>query len=355
MELEFRSFASGGCRTYWIRPRLSAEVALIDPALNHLDDYLRLLEREGLRLTHVVDTHTHADHISAAAALTDRTGCSYVMHANAPAPCVSERVSDGATLDLAGVRMKVLHTPGHTRDGICLVLGEAVFTGDTLFLDDGGAGRDDLPGGDPGEHFDSLQRILTLPESTTVLPAHDYRERPPSPLARQRMSNPHLRPRSKEEFVAYLRGLCLGPAEWMKEVLKANTACSRDPRAVEIPMEANACEVQVGPTAAGASVSPGDLRRRLAGGGTPVLLDVREISELNGEFGHLQGITHIPLGSLGARVGELESARDRDIVVICRSGARAAAAARFLNQVGFSKVEVLAGGMMRWAQEKVDS
>ena len=116
-------------------------------------------------------------------------------------------------------------------------------------------------------------------------------------------------------------------------------------------MEANACEVQVGPTAAGASVSPGDLRRRLAGGGTPVLLDVREISELDGEFGHLQGITHIPLGSLGARVGELESARDRDIVVICRSGARAAAAARFLNQVGFNKVEVLAGGMMRWARE----
>jgi rhodanese-related sulfurtransferase len=290
-----------------------------------------------------VDTHTHADHLSAAAALTDRTGCAYVMHANAPAPCVSERVSDGATLDLAGVKMKVIHTPGHTRDGICLAFGGAVLTGDTLFLDDGGAGRDDLPGGDPGEHYDSLQRILTLPESTTVLPAHDYRDRAPSHLARQKVSNPLLRPRSKEEFVSYLQGLCLGPAEWMKEVLKANHACSRDPRAVEIPREVNACEVMGSGPSGG--ISPLELRRRMKSAEAPVLLDVREIPELTGDVGHIPGITHIPLGSLGARVGELESSRDREIVIICRSGARAAAAARFLNQTGFSKVEVLAGGM----------
>ncbi len=350
MEIDFRAFASGGCRTYLVRSRLSAETALIDPAINHVDDYLRLLEGEGLRLTHVVDTHTHADHISGAASLADKTGCAYVMHANAPARCVTERVSDGATLDLAGVRMKVIHTPGHTRDGICLVFGGAVLTGDTLFLDDGGAGRDDLPGGDPGEHYDSLQRILTLPDSTTVLPAHDYRDRPPSPLARQKRSNPHLRPRSKEEFVAYLRGLCLGPAEWMKDVLKANYACSRDPRAVEIPSEVNACEVMGSGPSAG--ISPADLRRRMESADAPVLLDVREIPELTGELGHLPGITHIPLGSLEARLGELESSRDRNIVVICKMGSRAAAAAQFLTQSGFPKVEVLAGGMMRWRREE---
>ena len=353
MELDFRSFDSGGCRTYLVRDRLSAEVALIDPGINHVDDYLRLLDRESLRLTHVVDTHTHADHISAAPSLADRTGCAYVMHANAPAHCVTDRVSDGANVDLAGVRMKVIHTPGHTRDGICLVFGEAVLTGDTLFLDDGGAGRDDLPGGDPGEHYDSLQRILTLPDSTTVLPAHDYRDRRPSMLARQRMSNPHLRPRSKEEFVAYLRGLCLGPAEWMKEVLKANYTCSRDPRAVAIPAETNACEVMGAPQA-GADASgfgPANLRR-LMESGSPVLLDVREPFELTGELGHLPGITHIPLGSLGSRFRELP--QDKDIVIICKTGVRASAAARFLNQAGFSKVEVLAGGMVRWRREVVD-
>ncbi|HKS16728.1 MAG TPA: MBL fold metallo-hydrolase [Planctomycetota bacterium] len=352
MELDFRSFASGGCRTYLVRPRLSAEVALIDPGINQVDDFLRLLEREALRLTHVVDTHTHADHISAAASLADKTGCAYVMHADAPARCVTDRVSDGATIELAGVKMKVIHTPGHTRDGICLSFAGAVLTGDTLFLDDGGAGRDDLPGGDPGEHYDSLQRILTLPESTTVLPAHDYRDRPPSELARQKRSNPHLRPRSKEEFVAYLKGLCLGPAEWMNEVLKANYSCSRDPRAVEIPTEVNACEVMGSGPSTG--ITPVELRQRLKSKEAPVLLDVREIPELSGDLGHIPGITHIPLGRLGARVGELEPDRDREIVVICRSGVRAAAAAKFLAQAGFPKVEVLAGGMMRWRQESVD-
>jgi sulfur dioxygenase len=336
-----------------VRARASTEAALIDPAIDYVPDYLRLLDREGLRLTHVVDTHTHADHISGAAALADRTGCAYVMHARAPARCVTERVSDGEEIDLAGVRVKVIHTPGHTKDGLCLLAEGRALTGDTLFLDDGGAGRDDLPGGDPGEHYDSLQRILTLPDSVTIHPAHDYRNRAPSELGRQKRSNPHLKPRSKEEFVAYLQGLCLGPAEWMKEVLEANYACSRDPRAVAIPSEGNACEVAgreadaSRPFTAIDSVSPLELRRLLKAG-SPVLLDVREPFELTGELGCLPGITHIPLGSLGSRYGELP--RDRDVVVICKSGIRAAAAAKFLRQAGFPKVEVLAGGMMAWAK-----
>lgn len=353
MEAEIHSVTPGPCRSYLVRGRGSPEIVLIDPAIDFVEDYLRLFERERLKLTHVVDTHTHADHISGAAALVDRTGCAYVMHEKAPAPCVTERVSEGGTIRAAGVELKVLHTPGHTKDGICLLLEGAALTGDTLFLDEGGAGRDDLPGGDPGEHFDSLQRIVTLPDETTILPAHDYRNRRPSPLGRQKRSNPHLRPRSREEFVAYLRGLCLGPAEWMKDVLKANHACSRDPRAVAIPKEVNACEV-MGAAPAGpavASITAAELRGRLDAGSTPVLLDVREISELTGELGHLPGITHIPLGHLGARLAELEPARDRDIVVICRSGVRAAAATRLLNEAGFPNVRVLEGGMIAWVRE----
>lgn len=343
------SLNPGSCRTYLVGK--AREAALIDPAIDHVADYLALLDRRGLKLTHVIDTHTHADHISGSPSLVDRTGCAYVMHANAPARCVTQRVSDGDNVDAAGLQLKVMHTPGHTKDGICLVAGGTVLTGDTLFLDDGGAGRDDLPGGDPGEHYDSLQRILGLPDELIVYPGHDYRGRSPTELGRQRQTNPHLRRRSKEGFVRYLNDLCLGPAEWMKAVLKANYACSRDPRAVAIPTEGNACEVMTAPPA-GSQVAPAELRRRLEKGDAPVLLDVREIDELSGELGHLPGITHIPLGSLGSRIGELESARDRDIVVICRSGMRAAHAARLLTQTGFSKVEVLAGGMLRWRKEE---
>jgi rhodanese-related sulfurtransferase len=139
----------------------------------------------------------------------------------------------------------------------------------------------------------------------------------------------------------------------MKDVLRANYACSRDPKAVEIPSDVNACEVMGPPSAGGsvASIAPADLRRLLGAGPAPVLLDVRESFELSSELGHLPGITHIPLGSLEARLGELEAVRDRTIVIICRSGARAAAAAARLNQAGFSRVEVLSGGMLRWLKE----
>jgi len=356
MELDFRPLGSGGCRTYLVGARGSGEAALIDPALVHLPDYLKLLERERLKLTHVLDTHTHADHISGAAALRDHTGCAYVMHAKAPAECVTTRIEEGAEVELAGARMKVLHTPGHTKDGVCLVLQDRVLTGDTLFLDEGGAGRDDLPGGDPGEHYDSLQRILGLPEALTVHPAHEYRGRAPSELGRQKRTNPHFRPRSKVEFVRYLQSLCLGPADWMKEVLRANTRCSRDPNAVMIPSEGATCEVQAppsrGPRAAEVEgIGPDDLAGRLERGENPVLLDVREIPELVGEFGHLPGITHIPLGDVPERIPELEEMRDREIVVICKAGPRSIAAAQFLAESGFPRVVFLAGGMMRWLRE----
>ncbi|HEU4339147.1 MAG TPA: MBL fold metallo-hydrolase [Planctomycetota bacterium] len=350
MESDFRSLNPGSCRTYLVAGPGSREALLVDPAIDHVSDYLKLLDRQKLKLTHVIDTHTHADHISGAASLVDRTGCAYVMHAKAPARCVTQRVADGDSVEAAGTKLTVMHTPGHTKDGICLVVEGRVLTGDTLFLDDGGAGRDDLPGGDPGEHYDSLQRILGLPDALIVHPGHDYRGRAPTELGRQRQTNPHLRRRSKEGFVRYLNDLCLGPAEWMKEVLKANYACSRDPRAVAIPTEGNACEVMSAPPAT-SSFGPAELIKLMESGASPVLLDVREPFELTGELGCLDGITHIPLGSLGSRLGELASARDRHIVVICKSGVRATMAANAMTQCGFSKVDVLAGGMIRWRRE----
>jgi hypothetical protein len=113
-----------------------------------------------------------------------------------------------------------LHLPNHPKDGF--------LTGDALFLDEGGAGRDDLAGGDAAAHWESLQRILLLSENLIVCPAHDYRRREPSSLAEQKRRNPHMKPRTKEEFVRYVEDLKLGPADWMKDVLKANYTCLRD-------------------------------------------------------------------------------------------------------------------------------
>ena len=353
MEMIFRQLNPHACRTYLLGRAGGKLVAVVDPVLEHVTDTLDLLKQKDLTLTHVIDTHTHADHISGAAALRDETGCEYAAHTQAPARCVTLRIEDGQELDIAGIPVRVMHTPGHTRDSISLLLADRILTGDTLFLDDGGAGRDDLPGGDPGEHWESLQRMLAQPNHLIVHPAHEYRHRKPSSLADQRVRNPHLKPRSKQEFIHYIEDLKLGPADWMKDVLRANYACARDPKAAWIPIDVPACEVK-GTLGHGvndqqvATIAPQDLMARLDAGEAPILLDVRESSELGGELGHIRGIKHIPIGSLSTRLAELEADACKDIITVCRSGGRGHTAAQILMQAGFPRVMVLHGGMAAW-------
>lgn len=313
------------------------------------------LPRPDRWLTHVIDTHTHADHISGAAALKDVTGCEYVMHAVAPAHCVTFRVTDGFACHLGAIPVRIMHTPGHTKDSICLVLPDRILTGDTLFLDAGGAGRDDLPGGDAAAHWESLRRIRALPDALIVYPAHEYRNREPSSLGEQKQRNPHFHPATKEAFVRYLEDLKLGPAEWMQDVVKANYACAQDPQAAWIPVDVPACEVK-GTLAAGvndqqvASMPGEELKRRLDAGKAPILLDVREAKELEGELGHLPGILHIPIADLSTRLTELEAHKEQEFVTVCRTGGRAHTAAQILRQAGFQRVYVLAGGMTHWKE-----
>ncbi len=353
MDTIVRQLNPHACRTYLLGAVGAVEVVLVDPVLEHVSDYLALFVREHLKVTHVIDTHTHADHISGAAALRDETGCEYVMHTRAPARCVSVRVADGFTGTLGPVPLEVLHTPGHTKDSVTLVLPDAILTGDVLFLDDGGAGRDDLPGGDPEEHWESLRRLMVLPEHLIVYPAHEYGQRQPSSLGQQKLRNPVLQPRTQAEYVRFVEDLRLGPAEWMKDVLQANYACARDPKAAWIPVDVPACEVR-GTLALGvndqqvASMPVEALKRRLDAGQAPVLVDVREAYELRDDLGHLPGIRHIPVGSLSSRLAELEPDKDRGILTICRSGGRATTAAQILQQAGFTNVQSLEGGMTAW-------
>ncbi|MHC4252690.1 MAG: MBL fold metallo-hydrolase [Planctomycetota bacterium] len=350
----FKQLNPHACRTYLVGAEGSQDVVLVDPVLDHLSDYLDLLKRERLTLRRVIDTHTHADHICASPALKDATDCSYMLHEAAPALCAEFRVADGFEMDLLGeIPVRVVHTPGHTKDSVSLVFDDRVLTGDALFLDDGGAGRDDLPGGDPAEHWESLGKLAALPDEVVVYPAHEYRDRESSSIGRQKTTNPHLKPRSKDEFVRYLEDLRLGPADWMKDVLKANYACARDPKAAWIPVDSPACEIK-GTLEVGvndvqvSSIPPDVLRQRLTSETPPVLIDVREESELLGDLGHIDGIVHIPIGSLAKRLPEVEKHADREIVTICRSGARAHTAAQILKKAGMPGVSVLAGGMTAW-------
>ncbi|MFC1669231.1 rhodanese-like domain-containing protein [Spirochaetota bacterium] len=356
MKITCEQLNNHSCKTYLIGIEGQNEVAFIDPVIEHVNDYVQLIKDNNLKVSKIIDSHTHADHISGGSSLKDIFDCDYVMSTKSPVQCATFRVSEGFKWKLFGqIPVKVIETPGHTRDSISLIFPEWIFTGDALFLDDGGAGRDDLPGGDPAAHYDSLRKLYDLPDKLIVYPAHDYRNRRPSSLAHQKKTNPHLKKSQgpKEDFVKFLEDLKLGPADWMNDVLKANYACARDPKAAWIPVDSPACEVkgtmdrnanemQV------ASIPAAVLKQKLAGATPPMLIDVRETEELSGPLGSINGIIHIPITQLAKRIGELEMHKDGEIVIICRSGGRAHTGAQILAAAGFSNVIVLSGGMIDW-------
>ncbi len=353
----FEQLNPSSCRTYLIADEKSQHAILVDPVLEQLEDYLKLLEQRKLSLTHVIDTHTHADHLSGGAALKDVVGCEYVMSTHAPAQCVSFHLTDGFECQIGNISVKIMATPGHTKDSLTLIFPDRLLTGDVLFLDDAGAGRDDLTGGDAGEHWESLQRILSLPEHLIVYPAHDYRNRQPSSLKAQKVRNPVLQPKSKQAYVDYLDGLQLGAADWMQDVLQANYACARDPKAAWIPVDVPACEVK-GTIATGANdlhvagMSVTEVQQALANTTAPVLLDVRHPEELLEELGQIPGAINIPVTQLASRLKELDTMRDQSIITVCKSGGRAHTAAQILMQAGFTKVHVMIGGMLDWKKAK---
>jgi sulfur dioxygenase len=166
--------AVSGTYTYLLASRRGGEALIIDPVIEKVDRYLQLIEELDARLVKAVDTHLHADHITGLGALRDRTHCVTVMGEQSGVDVVSMRVSDGDKLQIEGVSLDVLYTPGHTDDSYSFLLADRVFTGDTLLIRS--TGRTDFQNGDARAQYESLfGRLLKLPEETLVYPAHDYK------------------------------------------------------------------------------------------------------------------------------------------------------------------------------------
>jgi len=200
----FEKVAAGGCRSYLIGCGEMCAAALIDPELSQIDRYLALAGQHGLRIRYLIDTHTHADHFSAARQIARRLDVPIVMHQSSPAPFVDMRLGDGESIAVGKLRLNAMHTPGHTRDSMCLRVENRLFTGDTLLI--GATGRTDLPTGDPEALHDSLfNHLLRLDPALEVYPAHEYKGRDHTTLAEEIEHNPRLQKRDPREFGEMMR------------------------------------------------------------------------------------------------------------------------------------------------------
>ncbi|MDT0617744.1 MULTISPECIES: MBL fold metallo-hydrolase [Spectribacter] len=218
--------------TYLIASGRGREALIIDPVKEQTDAYLGLIEQLDLKLVRAIDTHTHADHITALGDLREHTDCMTLMGEFTKAECVSDHVREGDTVDVDGVRLKALYTPGHTDESFSFVLDgagqreDAVFTGDVLLIR--GSGRTDFQGGDPYKSYDSIvNKLFTLGDETLVYPAHDYKGFTASSIAEERRHNPRLAGKSAEEYAAIMNNLDLPDPKLMDVAVPANLACGR--------------------------------------------------------------------------------------------------------------------------------
>jgi glyoxylase-like metal-dependent hydrolase (beta-lactamase superfamily II) len=213
--------------SYLIARRAGGEALLIDPVRDDTDNYLRLLRELDVKLLFAIDTHVHADHVTALGELRERTACTTIMGEQSRAACVSRTVSDGEIIRVDGIELEAIYTPGHTDDSFSFKLPDRVFTGDTLLIR--GTGRTDFQNGDARAQYDSLfNRLLALPDETLVYPAHDYKGWTVSTIGEERAHNPRLQVSGVDEYVALMESLDLPNPKMMDIAVPANRNCGLD-------------------------------------------------------------------------------------------------------------------------------
>lgn len=331
----FEQVPTGGCQSYLVGCSDTRIAALIDPEISKIDHYLALASQDGVRIHYIIDTHTHADHFSAAKELAGQLGVPVVMHHESPAPFAGFRVDDGEMLAIGKLRLHAIHTPGHTRDSMCLVVDDRVFTGDTLLI--GATGRTDLPSGDPDQLYDSLfGKLLKLDPALKVYPAHDYKGRSHTTIGDEIANNPRLQKRERAAFIDMMRHLNLSAPDHITEALRTNMSGGKT--VTQLLAEA-AAQVPF--------MSLAELNTRLSARSNDVaVLDVREKGAY--DLGHIPNAKHIPRGQLELRINEELPDPTLRIVVTCEFGKISTLAAATLRQLGFMRTVALDGGIKAW-------
>jgi glyoxylase-like metal-dependent hydrolase (beta-lactamase superfamily II)/rhodanese-related sulfurtransferase len=322
--------------SYLLASRKGGEALIIDPVLERVDRYLQLVRELDLRLVKAVDTHIHADHVTGLGALRDRTHCITVMGEQARVDVVSMRVTDGDKLTIEGLALDVLYTPGHTDDSYSFLLGDRVFTGDTLLIR--GTGRTDFQNGSARDQYDSLfNKLLKLPDETLVYPAHDYKGDTVSTIGEERRCNPRLQVKSVDEYVDLMSRLALPNPRLMDVAVPAN-------------MRVGLAQEEI--ARKGWAVTPVQAKG-LVGQPGAALVDLRERAERE-KHGVIPGSLHAPYPELADNIGpggmlyELARATAKRIVFYCAYGERSAMAVEAAQQAGLTTACHIHGGFDAW-------
>ena len=319
--------------TYLIASRHGGEALLVDPVFEKTDQYLRVLEELDLRLVKVIDTHVHADHVTAMGALRDHTNCVTVMGEQSPVDVVSMRVKDGERVTIEGINMTALYTPGHTDDSYCFLMDDRIFTGDTLLIR--GTGRTDFQNGDAGAQYDSLfGRLLTLPEQTFIYPAHDYKGETVSTIGEEKAYNPRLQVSSRAAYIELMHNLNLPNPKMMDVAVPENMKMG-------ITLDAQKQVKHISADALSGLIASGQIGRDY------LLLDLREDGE-RARDGVIEGAVQAPYSQFYKQLESLALSQKTPVIFYCAAGERSAMAVKLANDKGLRHVSHLLGGITAW-------
>ena len=316
--------------TYLIANKKGAEACIIDPVLEHIENYLKAIKDLDLKLVKVIDTHVHADHVSGISKLRDKTQCIACMGKSQNASeIVSMEVSDNEKFKVGDLELRALFTPGHTDDSYCFLLNNKIFTGDTLLI--GGTGRTDFQNGNAEDQYNSLFNVvLKLDDSVLVYPAHDYKGETVTTIGFERKTNPRLQVKSKQEYVDLMSSLNLPNPKLMDIVVPKNR---KHGVPLEIQMQFNGINVQQ--------------LKTMMNQKKVKLIDVREDFEIQRD-GLIEKSIQVPYTQIENFFQNIELSQSTDqFVLYCHSGQRTYLA---LQKLKNSNIYHLAGGILNWIE-----